>query len=450
MVFIVAPNCRKKIYGVLADEYTALQPNIYAALLDRIFNDTETSDMIDLEALNLSNSDGAEVVLSSGPDEIVVVSCGHNPSSSTMKMPGVIDFCKEVRKRSNTPISLWGGHPTSLPERSLKETGATRVISGLGFDKEDFRSFPGFDWDKIDPRDYKAHNWHCFGDLQRTPYAVILTSLGCPYQCDFCCTNCIPGGYIERDMDEVLGEVDILANKGVRNIKISDDLFVLNPRRVEKFCNHIIERGYNLNMWCFSRTDTVGPRILELLKKAGVNWIAYGFESVSQKIIDSSLKKNRVASYENVIKMTRDSGINIIADIVAGFWEDTYATLEETYQWACNNNFEYMNLYPLFAYPGTDLYNKMLSDGKIQEPKSWDEYALFGYDAVPCPTKELEPSEVLAWRDYKICDYFKRFDYLKMIQDKFGENTRIHVEKMAQYTIPRRIIDERTGPCAIR
>ena len=34
---------------------------------------------------------------------------------------------------------------------------------------------------------YRAHNWHCFGDLEREPYAALYTTLGCPYHCTFCC-----------------------------------------------------------------------------------------------------------------------------------------------------------------------------------------------------------------------------------------------------------------------
>ena len=34
---------------------------------------------------------------------------------------------------------------------------------------------------------YRAHNWHCFGGIDRQPYAALYTTLGCPYRCTFCC-----------------------------------------------------------------------------------------------------------------------------------------------------------------------------------------------------------------------------------------------------------------------
>ena len=46
---------------------------------------------------------------------------------------------------------------------------------------------PGVAWDLLPMSRYRAHNWHCFGHLQREPYAALYTTLGCPYHCSFCC-----------------------------------------------------------------------------------------------------------------------------------------------------------------------------------------------------------------------------------------------------------------------
>ena len=46
---------------------------------------------------------------------------------------------------------------------------------------------PGVAWDLLPMDKYRAQNWHCFGNLERQPYAAIYTTLGCPYHCTFCC-----------------------------------------------------------------------------------------------------------------------------------------------------------------------------------------------------------------------------------------------------------------------
>ena len=106
---------------------------------------------------------------------------------------------------------------------------------------------PGVAWDLLPMTRYRAHNWHCFGDLEREPYAAIYTTLGCPYHCSFCCIQA-PFKAGEQMMglradansyrfwtpaQVVLEEIDLLVNKyGVRNIKFADEMFVLNQRHV--------------------------------------------------------------------------------------------------------------------------------------------------------------------------------------------------------------------------
>jgi radical SAM superfamily enzyme YgiQ (UPF0313 family) len=383
-----------------------------------------------------------EIIGKEKPDEVGIICSGSNPSASTMTMPGAIKIVKSIKKVfPNQRTFMWGGHPTVLPERTKYESGVDYVVVGTGFDC-DVRDIPMIDWDKINPNKYKAHNWHCFGDLEnRTPYAAVWTSLGCPYSCEYCCVNNLfqKRTYMTRDVHSVINEIDYLVNKhGVKNIKIMDELFVTKNQRVLEFCDLLIERNYNLNMWCFARMDTVTPQLLAKLKKAGVNWVAYGFETINQHILDSQKKGVDVNEYSKVIKWTKNAGINIIADFIAGFYEDTYETLNDTYDFMCSHNFEFINLYPLFAYPGTPLYDTYFKEELITH-KDWNEYSLYGYDCIPCRTRYLSSSEVLEWRDTKYVEYFKRPEYRNMILNKFGAGTLIHVDGMARQHLDRKI-----------
>lgn len=449
MVLLITPNTKKINYGLTSTEFSAVQPNIYMNLLESVYNNIKKipCESIHMEADKYDIPMVLDYIAGKEFDEIGIISSGSNPSASTMTMVGTIEVCKAIKERfPEQKIFVWGGHPTVMPERTKLETGADRVIVGTDFGCEPC-DIPMVDWNKIDPSKYKAHNWHCFGDLEnREPYAVIWTTLGCPYQCEFCCINNVfeKRIYKMREMKDVLAEVDYLVkNFGIKNLKIMDELFVSNNRkRVEEFCNGIIDRGYKLNMWCFARTDTVRPELLALLKKAGVNWIAYGFESVSQKSVDAQRKGSKVSEYEKVIGWTKDAGISIIADFIAGFWDDDYESLQQSYDFMCKHNFEFINLYPLFAYPGTPLYDRYLRDGIVKEPNSWSEYSLYGVDCNPCPTKYLTRAQVLQWRDDKYVEYYKRPEYLEMIENKFGIDTRRHIENMAEMRLERNICQD--------
>ena len=450
MVLLITPNTKKTNYDLTSMEYSAFQPNIYMNLLESCYNHIKKipCESIHMEGDMYSILDVLKHIERTLPDEVGIIASGSNPSASTMTMVGAIELCRAIKGTfPRQKVFIWGGHPTVMPERTLKETGADRVIIGDDFGV-DPALIPMVNWDKINPKKYKAHNWHCFGpDINnRSPYAVIWTTLGCPYQCEFCCINNVfeKRVYKMREMKDVIAEIDYLVKEhGIKHLKIMDELFVSkNHKRINEFCDALIERNYGLNMWCFARTDTVNPEILAKLKKAGVNWMALGFETVSQKIITEIKKHSKVDEYEKVIGWIKDAGISIIADFIAGFWEDDYESLEETYQFMCKHNFEFINLYPLFAYPGTPLFDKYKAKGIINEATSWEEYSLYGYHCKPCPTKHLTSAQLLQWRDDKYIEYYKRPEYLEMIENKFGKETRDHVFGMAQQHLVRRICME--------
>lgn len=450
MVILITPNSKSINYGLTSAEFSAVQPNIYMNLLESVYNNVKKipCESIHMEADGMSIENVIDYLRLAAPEEVGVICSGSNPSASTMTMVGAVELCKAIKEHlPNQKTFIWGGHPTVLPERTKLETGVDRVIVGDDFGCEP-RDIPMVDWASIDPSKFRAHNWHCFGpDIDdRSPYAVIWTTLGCPYQCEFCCINNVfeKRIYKMRDMKDVIAEIDYLVKEfGIKHLKIMDELFVSkNHKRLDEFCDALIERNYGLNMWCFARTDTVNPELLAKLKKAGVNWIAYGFESIHQNMVTDQRKGSKVDQYEKVIKWTKEAGISIIADFIAGFWEDNYETLEATYDFMCRMNFEFINLYPLFAYPGTPLYDRYLKDGIIEEPKSWKEYSLYGYECKPCKTKHLTAAEVLWWRDMKYVAYYQRPEYLSMIEEKYGKKTRDHVASMASTILPRKIVKE--------
>ena len=82
----------------------------------------------------------------------------------------------------------------------------------------------------------------------------------------------------------VIDEIDFLVHTyGIRNLKLIDEMFGMNEKRVIPICDAMIERGYDLNIWAYARVNTVTPAMLEKMKLAGINWLAYGFESGKQK-----------------------------------------------------------------------------------------------------------------------------------------------------------------------
>lgn len=426
---------KKRNYGS-TNNNAAIQPNIYMGMLESyMIKKGHKVRMLHQEAQKLSQKKIIAYIQFFKAKEVWIIASGSNPSASTMSMIGIKEFVDKLRGRYKGKIKLYGGHPTVLPERSKRETGVDNVIIG-----QCFKGTPTVNWDNINPHYYKAHNWHTWGFNDRFPYAVVYTSLGCPYKCSFCCVNNLFGKptYIKRPMKEVIKEIDFLVKHyQVKHIKIMDELFISKDhKRINEFCDLLEKRNYDLNMWCFARVDTVNKRILKRLKKVGMNWIAYGFESVNQRVLDKNKKKSDIGIYNKVIRWTKEAGLNIIADVIVGFWEDNYNSMNLLYNFLVKHNFEFVNLYPLFSFPGTKGYTNF--DLGCDE---WEDYSLFGKTCNPEHTFYLEPGHVLKWRDTAFINYISRPEYLKMIDEKFGSRAMREIIQMAKTKLKRDIYD---------
>ena len=76
--------------------------------------------------------------------------------------------------------------------------------------------------------------------------------------------------------DFIIKEFDKLISMGVKTIKITDEMFLLNPKYYIPLCEKLGERNKkdDLKLWAYSRIDTVKrPEVLKKVRKAGIKWL---------------------------------------------------------------------------------------------------------------------------------------------------------------------------------
>jgi len=486
-IVLIKANNQKKLYQDLSESLSGIEPPLWLALIASYLREKGFSvAIIDAEVENFNSKETIQKILEFNPLLAGVVVSGTNPSASTTNMAGAGALLKEISHLTphiNTAIT--GLHISALPERTAQEETVDFVIEGEGFTTleallealkdgknkeddlkieglwykrggqvisnprakniEDLDSLPMAAWDLLPIQKYRAHNWHSFGDIvRRQPYAVIYTSLGCPFNCSFCCINALFGGrgIRYRSMKNVAEEIDHLVKTyGIKNIKVLDEIFVLKPERVFEFCERVIALGHDLNFWVYGRVDTVKEDMLAQMKKAGINWLAYGFEAGSKKVRDG-VSKGRFTQEQirDIVKKTHDAGINIVANFIFGLPEDDFDTMQETLDLAKELNCAYANFYCAMAYPGSQLYEDAVAQG-VPLPESWSGYAQFSEDSLPLPTKYLSGGQVLRFRDQAFLDYHNNPKYLDMIKEQFGEETIQHIKEMCSIKLKRKYYD---------
>lgn len=490
-LLLINPGSRIQVYQSLGNRLAAVEPPVWAGMIATFVRQKGYSvQILDAEALELNPTQVASCVQELAPTLAVVVVYGHQPSASTQNMTACGAICTALKESTpRTPTLLVGGHVAALPERTLREEQADYVSGDEGLytildllemfhAESDDRSrvrglwyreggsirsnpgapllknldieMPGMAWDLLPMDRYRAHNWHCFGHLQRQPYAALYTTLGCPYHCSFCCIQApfksgekqiglksSVNSYRFWSPDAVLAQIDTLVNTyGVRNIKIADEMFVLNPSHVLGICDRIIARGYDLNIWAYTRVDTVRDNMLEKLKRAGVNWLALGIEAASERVRDDVQKGFGQEEIFATIQKIRAAGINVIGNYIFGLPEDDYETMQQTLDMALELNCEFGNFYSTMAYPGSKLYQMALEQG-WPLPETWSGYSQHAVNTLPLPTRYLSGAEVLKFRDHAFQVYFNSPAYLEMLTRKFGPETAQHVREMAGHKLVR-------------
>ncbi|MEE2698803.1 MAG: radical SAM protein [Pseudomonadota bacterium] len=486
-LLLINPGGQYKVYQKLADNLTAVEPPLWCRLIAGYIRDRNfTVKIIDCEAESLEASMLVQKVGAISPKLIAMVIYGHQPSASTQQMASAGEKCRAIKEQfEKIPIIMIGGHVSSLPERTLKEETVDFVckgegpltiaqlleaiknplacnleeVQGLVWEKEgEFISntpaplikdldneLHGNVWDLLPMDKYRAHNWQCFGDLDsRQFYASIYTSLGCPYKCVFCCINAPfeTNGYRMRSPKAVVDEIALLHDSyGVKTLKIVDEMFVLNDRHVNEICDLLIARNYDLNIWAYARVDTVKSEILFKLKNAGIRWLALGIESGSAHVRDGAEKAFSQQEIKDIVHKIQLAGIQVIGNFIFGLPDDDFSTMRETLDLAKELNCEFVNFYSAMAYPGSPLYDLALEEG-LALPDQWSGFSQHSFDCNPLSTNYLSSSEVLEFRDKAFVEYFSNSRYLGMIAQKFGKETRLHIEGMVQHRLKRKILEE--------
>lgn len=492
-VVLVNPGNRTRVYQSLGRSLAAVENPVWAGLIASFVQVRGGRvAIVDAEAEELSPEEVASRLIDLDPRLAVVVVYGQQPSASTQNMPAAGAAASAIKAANpDLPVLMLGGHVAALPERTLAEEACDFVardeglytvvdliealresrtprldrVRGLVYRTADGivmndaspivrdldHEMPGITWDLLPMSRYRAHNWHCFGHLNREPYAALYTTLGCPYHCSFCCIQApfksgeqaagLKAGvnsYRFWSPQRVIEQIDLLVNQyGVRNFKFADEMFVLHQRHIVGIADLIIERGYDLNIWAYARVDTVKDGMLDKLKRAGFNWLAFGIEAADENVLEDVDKRYRVEEVYDTVRKVQTAGINIIGNFIFGLPADTHDSMERTLALAMDLNCEFANFYSAMAYPGSALYDKARELGWAL-PETWAGYSQHAVDTLPLPTRHLSAGEVLRFRDNAFHRYFTHEPYLDLVRRKFGEDTLAHVREMTSHRLDRR------------
>lgn len=339
-------------------------------------------------------------------------------------------------------VILGGPYATALPEKALRDSGADVVVIGEGEETlgdllrrtDDPRTVRGiclpdpaggpvFRTPPRDPiRDLESlpfPAYHLLPDLRRyrartraRPFALLITSRGCPFGCSYCNKNIFGSVFRKRSAANIVAEVEWLTRRyHVRQIDIVDDVFNLDIARAEEFFDLIIAKG--IRVW-FSfanglRADRLTPGLVRKMKRAGVFKVSIGVESGSPLILKQIHKALDLDKAVEAIRLFRREGIVVSGFFMIGLPHDTPQTMQQTIDFARAANPHFAHYALTTPMPGTALYETIRHGGEFLESvETAGERGFQGGDAFSYRLEGMDPPTILKYYRKAYFDFYFR------------------------------------------
>lgn len=304
-------------------------------------------------------------------------------------------------------VALGGLHVTSLPKEAAQH--ADSIFLGPGED-----TWPAFlaDLRAGRPRALYESRERTLARLPRVRRDLIkrhlylvpnslVVSRGCPHVCDFCYKEAFfQGGksFYTQQVDDALAEIERLPG---RHLYFLDDHLFGNPR----FADALFEgmRGMG-RLWQAAATvqSVLRPGLLERAAACGLRSLFVGFETLTPANLEEQHKyQNLGRDYAAAIRRLHDHGVMVNGSFVFGMDGDDERVFERTVEWGVRQGIETATFHILTPYPGTALYARMASQGRLLH-SDWDRYDTrhVVYRPAHLTPEALEAGYWRAYRDF--------------------------------------------------
>ena len=286
----------------------------------------------------------------------------------------------DAYRQKGVKVVMGGIHPTVLPDEALGHADAVVVGEAEGV-------WPRLVSDAASGQMQRIYRAGKMTDLQGLPeprrdllprtndqsyFPIpigVETARGCPNDCEFCCIGSTLGQqYRVRPIHEVTAEIESINSP---HIFFVDDALGLNRDVAKKLFAQMIPLR---RRWLAQGTVSLAEdlELLGLMKRAGCLGLLIGFESV-QKTTQNEVKKikNLRIDFYEAMRRFHGEGFGILGSFVFGFDYENKDVFEQTLEFIMRSRMDVVQLRILTPYPGTRLYKRLLSEGRLFERDWW-------------------------------------------------------------------------------
>jgi radical SAM superfamily enzyme YgiQ (UPF0313 family) len=427
-ILLMQPN-----YTLLGKRSWPLPP-YNLALLNACLGKRWSCDIVDFNYAPSTEEEMRAELRAKRPDVVGIT------SFSTEYSPEVHYHAKLVREELPEAIIIGGGaYPTVLPDEAAKDPNVDYWIIGEGeyrfpilldaLEKgidpagqdgiaclrngkahvtpmasfiTDLDAIPFPNYGALDLPRYGAspiQYSHCLVTRQY-PYAVTITSRGCPYKCIFCAGRTVSGTKVRmRSARNVLDEVRWMQDvHGIREVIFLDDHFLFNKQRATTIMEGLRDDHPDMTWKCANvAIFSLNEQLLDLKRESGCYQITVSIESGDQDVLSKIMRKPiNLEHAKRMVRHAKALGFEVISNFVIGLPGETWEQIRRTCAFAAELDIDLVNFHIATPLPKTrlmDIYKEM---GLVD-----DDTAVLGYTKGIIRTEEFTSLDLQILRAYE-------------------------------------------------
>ncbi|MCX7974055.1 MAG: radical SAM protein [Candidatus Aminicenantes bacterium] len=241
---------------------------------------------------------------------------------------------------------------------------------------------------------------------KNVPFAIVVTSIGCPFSCHFCVAGSI--AYRYRELDNVLAELSYLKSLGVKEIMFNDPTFTVSKKRVLQICQELLVMGKPFTWICNAHASTLSEELIEAMARAGCHTVMIGVESAHNETLTRCAKGVSPDKIIKVFRLCKKYGLRTLGYFIIGLPGDNRQTILQTINFAKQIDCDYASFAILTPDVGSKLRSEAIKKG-ILDP------SIYEFDSTCFPvftSGELSLEEIWRLRKKAFRDFYLRPSYL--------------------------------------
>ena len=319
------------------------------------------------------------------------------------------NICRLIKKaKPSTLIALGGIHPSFFPKQMLEKIKEadfvimkegeyrTRDLLNAINKKEDYTNQDGLAFRKdgkifvneakyiienldelplparhlVDMEKYISVNIGLSPYPRKDRVAQILTSRGCPFNCNFCSSAGFWGHkFRQRSADSIIYEMKFLKEKyKIEDIQFTDDNMSIDKEFARELFQKMKQFGFKWSTPTGIMMQTLDEDIIKLMAKSGCYQLTFSIESANQRVLDQIIHKPlNLKIVKPLIDAAHKYNINIHTNNIIAMPGETKEEIMRTFEFNKEVGADSAAFFLPLPLPGSDLYKQCVEKQWINQ-----------------------------------------------------------------------------------